>query len=271
MRRLVLRAKALTLHNVSTKVQTGSDSSEGASIPPAPAFLTTHWSVVLAAGRSDSTRAQNALAHLCRTYWYPLYAYVRRRGHSPHDAEDLTQGFFADLLEREAFARADPTRGRFRSFLLGAMNHFLAKEWRKGQARKRGAGCTALTLDLSEAEKRFGLETSDHGSPDCAFDRRWALILLNQVLNRLDAEYAREGKSKLFMALKGTLTGPRESLPYSALAAGLGMTEGAVKTAVHRLRKRYRALLQDEIANTVSSPDEAEEEMRHLFQVLARA
>lgn len=231
-------------------------------------FASTHWSVVLKAGRNDTTCADDALAKLCQTYWFPLYAYVRRNGRSPEDAKDLTQGFFARLIEQQTLANADPKRGRFRSFMLGAMNHFLADEQAKQQTLKRGGGQILFSLDWAAAEERFDLEPADHASPDKAFDKQWAAALLGAVLNQLAEEYRRDGKAKLFEALKVTLNGPRESQPYSELASSLHINEGAVKVAVHRLRKRYRALLQAEIESTVASQDEAKEEMRHLFEVL---
>jgi RNA polymerase sigma-70 factor (ECF subfamily) len=238
-------------------------------VPQRPVFATTRWSVVLAAGRSNTTHARAALEKLCRIYWYPLYAYVRRRGHSPEDAQDLTQEFFAQLLERQSLAKADSNRGRFRSFLLTAMNHFLADEWKKAHAEKRGGGRQMLSLDLAAAEKRFDLEPVDNSAPDKIFEKQWALTLLDEVLNRLEREYQSEGKMDLFAALKQTLMGKRESQPYAELAAGLDMNESAVKVAVHRLRKRYRELVRDEIAGTLDRPQDVEEEMRHLFNVLA--
>jgi len=246
-------------------------SSTGATAAESPGarFLTTHWSVVLAAGRSDSTRAQSALARLCQTYWFPLYAYVRRRGHSPHDAQDLTQAFFAQLLEHQSIACADPVRGRFRSFLLSLLDHFLAHEWQKARALKRGGGQQILSLDLAMAEQRYDLEPADTSSPDKLFDKHWARALLEEVLNQLEAEYQQAGKAELFAALKQTLTGTRESQPYAVLAGRVGMTEAAVKVAVHRLRKRYRELLRAEIANSVADPEQAEDELRHLFAALA--
>ena len=244
---------------------TGLTAAEG----PGARFLTTHWSVVLAAGRSDSTRAETALARLCQTYWYPLYAHVRRRGHSPHDAQDLTQEFFARLLERHSLASADPTRGRFRSFLLSALDHFLAHEWQKVCAQKRGGGRQILSLDLALAEQRYDLEPADTATPDKLFDKHWAMAMLEEVLSQLEAEYQQAGKAVLFAALKQTLTGTRESQPYAVLAAGLGMNEAAVKVAVHRLRKRYRQLLRAEIANIVADPEQADDELRHLFAALA--
>ena len=232
-------------------------------------FATTHWSVVLTAGRSDTTRAQDALARLCQTYWYPLYAYVRRRGYSAHDAQDLTQAFFARLLEHQSLNCADPERGRFRSFILTAMNHFLASEWKRGMAQKRGGGTLAISLDLAAAEERFDLEPADRSAPDKMFEKQWALALLAEVLNRLEGEYQGEGKTDLFAALKQTLLGVRESQPYAELADSLGMNESAVKVAVHRLRKRYRELIRAEIANTLDRSQNVETEMRHLFQVLS--
>lgn len=217
----------------------------------------------------DTTQARDALAKLCQTYWFPLYAYVRRRGHGPHDAEDLTQSFFLCLLEQKSVANADPNRGRFRSFLLGAMNHFLANEWKKERAQKRGGGRKILSLDLAAAERRFDLEPADNATPDKAFDRHWATTLLNEVLSRLEGEYRQEGRIDLFDALKQTLAGTRESQPYMELAGRLDMNEGAVRVAVHRLRRRYRELLEAEIANTVGSQEDVKEEMRYLVKVMS--
>ena len=241
----------------------------GGEVVCKPVFVATRWSVVLRAGRSDTTRARAALESLCQTYWYPLYAYVRRRGHSPEDAKDLTQEFFARLLERQSLANADPDRGKFRSFILGAMNHFLADERAKSLTQKRGGGHEILSLDLMAAEQRFDLEPADNATPDKSFDKQWAAALLNEVLNRLEDAYRRDGKLSLFMELKQTLTGTRESQPYAVLAQRLSMNEGAIRAAVHRLRKRYRELLRDEIANTVSSQEEVNEELRYLFKVSA--
>jgi RNA polymerase sigma factor (sigma-70 family) len=234
------------------------------------AFVTTHWSVVLRAGLADTTRARVALGRLCQTYWYPLYAYVRRRGHSAHDAQDLTQEFFTRLLERHSLASATPERGRFRSFILTAMNNFLVNEWSKARAKKRGGDCQTFSMDLAAAEERFDLEPADNSTPDKLFEKQWALALLNEVLNRLEAEYQREGKNELFAALKQTLMGSRESQPYEELAARLDMSEGAIKVAVHRLRKHYRELIRVEIAGTLARPQDIDEEMRHLFSALAQ-
>jgi RNA polymerase sigma-70 factor (ECF subfamily) len=224
--------------------------------------------VVLSAGRNDTTRARAALSHLCEVYWYPLYAYVRQRGCSPEDAQDLTQEFFARLIEKGSLAHADPARGRFRSFLLAAFTHFLTHEWEKTRALKRGGGQAAVSLDLAAAERWYALEPVDPSTPEKAFEKRWALALLQAVLDRLESEYRQEGRQELFEALQASLTGPRESQPYSVLAARLKMTEAAVKVAVHRLRKRYRELLRAEIADAVNEPEEVEEELRYLFAAL---
>jgi RNA polymerase sigma factor (sigma-70 family) len=243
--------------------------STGGLKPLEARFVTTHWSVVLAAGgNEDTTRSTTALARLCQTYWYPLYAYVRRRGYSAHDAQDLTQEFFAHLLERQAFTKADPARGRFRSFLLTALNHFLINEWEKARAQKRSSG-QLISLDLASAEGRFDLEPVDRSSPDSIFAKTWAVALLEEVLNQLEAEYGQAGKAELFAVLKQTLTGARETQPYAYLAEQLGMNEGAIKTAVHRLRKRYRELLHIEVTNTLANPEDAAQEMRDLFAALA--
>jgi RNA polymerase sigma-70 factor (ECF subfamily) len=231
--------------------------------------MTTHWSVVLAAARNDTTGGRQALEKLCRTYWYPLYVYVRRRGRSPEDAKDLTQDFFARLLQAHSLSHAQPGAGKFRSFLLGAMNHCLADAAARMHAQKRGSGCVPISLDMAAAEQRFELEAADTITPDRAFDQHWATALLSEVLGRVQTEYEREGKGELFARLKQTLVGTRESHPYTDLASELGLNEGAVRTAVHRLRRRYREFIRDEIANTVASPDEVEEEMRYLLKVSA--
>lgn len=233
-----------------------------------PAFVTTHWSVVLTAGRSDTTHAQDALAKLCQTYWHPLYAYVRRRGHSPEDAQDLTQGFFAHLLEHKAVATVRPDKGRFRSFLLASLNHFLSDEWDKARAQKRGAG-KVISLDTQCAESWLSQQPSETLTPERAFELRWAITLLEQVYGKLEAEHRQQGKVELFDTLRTTLAGPGNSAPYSELGSRLGMNEGAVKVAVHRLRQRYRAFLRETIGETVANDTEVEEELRYLMRVLA--
>jgi RNA polymerase sigma-70 factor (ECF subfamily) len=239
---------------------------------PGGLFATTRWSVIrAAAARSDSPQAREALSRLCQSYWYPLYAFARRRGYSAHDAQDLTQEFFCRLLEREPLESADPSHGRFRSFLLASMNHFLVDQWRKQSASKRGGNQTVLSINWIAADERFDLEQALHATPatpDRIFDREWALALLDQVLERLEAEHKAEGKLERFALLKESLQGVRESEPYAELAEKLGMTESAVKVTVHRLRKRYRTLIRAEIANTLENPEEVEEEIRHLFRAL---
>jgi RNA polymerase sigma-70 factor (ECF subfamily) len=222
---------------------------------------------VLTAGRSDTTRAQNALARLCQTYWHPLYAYVRRRGHSPEDAQDLTQSFFAHLLERNAVSTVSPDKGRFRSFLLKSLNHFLSDEWDKARALKRGAG-KVVSLDTQSAETWLRQQPADNLSPEKAFELRWAITLLEEVYGKLAEEHRQQGKAELFDALRTTLAGPGNSAPYSELALRLNMNEGAVKSAVHRLRQRYRALLRETIAQTVASDAEVEEELRYLLRIV---
>lgn len=256
-------------------MSTSQNTSDGASTPPwgvvahQAVFATTHWSVVLAAGRSDAPQGQASLEKLCQMYWYPLYAYVRRRGYSEADAKDLTQAFFAWFLERDWVENADPQRGRFRSFLLTSISRFLANEWHKRQTQKRGGGrVVSLPFGMTDAGSHW--EPADNVTPEQSFEWRWALTLLDQVMNRLGADYAGQGRAELFEELKPCLLGERSAQPYAALATKLGMTEGSVKVAVHRLRLRYRQLLRDEITNTVASRDEVEDELRHLFAVLAR-
>ena len=237
--------------------------------PGADYFATTHWSVVLTAQRSDSTRAQAALSVLCRTYWYPLYAYVRRQGQSPEDAQDLTQEFFARLLARNYLADVSRDKGRFRSFLLAALKHFLANEWDRARAAKRGGGQPPLSLDDTEAENRYRLEPADTMSADRIFERRWALTLLEQVLRRLRDDHSAAGKLGLFEELKPCLVDAGSSAPYAELGTRLNMSEGAVKVAVHRLRQRYRELLREEIAQTVATPAEVEDEIRQIIAILS--
>ncbi len=247
---------------------TASESGSSVPVPGQAVFVTTHWSVVLDAARSDTTRAQAALEQLCQVYWYPLYAYVRRRGHRAEDAKDLTQAFFARLLERNWVGDADRQRGRFRTFLLTAMSRFLSDEWDKVRAVKRGGRVAHVPVQLDTAETRYGHEPADTVTPEQCYERRWALTLLETVLQRLQAEYEAEGNGDLFGKLAPCIVGGREAQPYAQLGAELKMNEGAVKVAVHRLRKRYRHLLRAEIARTTATPEEVDDELRHLFAVL---
>jgi len=233
------------------------------------AFVTTHWTAVAAAGGSDSSRAHAALESLCQTYWYLLYAYIRRSGQSPEDAKDLTQAFFARLLEHNSIAKVDPERGRFRSFLLTSLKHFLVNEWEKSRTLKRGGAAYFVPLQFDTAETRFAQPVAPGDTPDRAFDRQWALALLAVVLGRLRREYAAAGKDGLFLGLKDTLSGGRSEIPYRELAARLAMSEGAVKVAAHRLRQRYRDLLREEIASTVADTGDVEAELRELFAALS--
>jgi DNA-directed RNA polymerase specialized sigma24 family protein len=252
-----------------TTTHSESNTTSGEAVRARNYFATTHWSVVLCAGRQDTTRSTIALEKLCQTYWFPLYAYARRRGFSAHDAQDLTQGFFECLLERQSLANADPNRGRFRSFILGAMNHFMRDKWEKGRAQKRGGEhFQPLSIELAAAEKRFDLEPASHITPDLAFEKEWATALLDVVLSRLQQEYVGAGKADLFDALKVALSAGEGAISYAELAPRLKMTEGNLRVAAHRLRKRYRELLRAEIANTVSSPGEINDEMRHLFKTM---
>lgn len=233
-------------------------------------FTSTHWSVVLAAGQDTSAKNAEALERLCRTYWYPLYAFVRRRGYPPHEAQDLTQGFFTRLLDKHYLKAVDRTKGKFRSFLLASLEHFLANEWRRNQAQKRGGKVTFISLDDDSAERQY-LQVPGLGlSPEQLFEQQWATALLGQVLARLQAEFVSEGKGEAFECLKIYLTGEREGA-YAEMAAKLQMSEAALKMAVSRLKHRYGALLREEIANTVARPEDVEEELRALFAALTRS
>ncbi len=231
-------------------------------------FQATHWSVVLQAAQDTSPQSSEALEELCRAYWYPLYTYVRRRGHPPEEAEDLTQEFFARLLAKRWLRNADQSRGRFRSFLLGAMNHFLTGEWRKGQALKRGGGQILLSLDTETAAERYRREPISEETPEKTYERRWALTVFDRALTRLQEESAAHGRGIEFDELKPFLTGGPDEGEYAAVGARLNLSAGAAAAAVHRLRQRYGDLVRNEIAHTVASPDEVEEEIRSLLAAL---
>ncbi|MCX6905711.1 MAG: sigma-70 family RNA polymerase sigma factor [Verrucomicrobia bacterium] len=248
--------------------ETDEEAGAPTTPPPRSCFVTTRWTVVVKAGQSDTTHAREALAQLCRMYWYPLYAYVRRKGYAPADAEDLTQAFFARVLEEGFIATADQEKGRFRSYLLTHLNHFLADEWDRLKAQKRGGGQRLIPLEGGTAETRYQLEPADNRSPDRLFEYRWAVTLLQQVVERLQREYEVDGKGALFQELKGCLAQARAAVAYEEATRRLGMSEGALRVAAHRLRQRYRDLLRAEIAETVSGPAEVEEELRYLFRVL---
>ena len=240
--------------------------------PPGPRqFATTHWSLVGAAklDNASQTRARQALEELCRTYWYPLYVFVRSRGYSADDAQDLTQTFFARIIETNLFASADRTLGRFRSYLLGAMKHFLANEWDKAQTKKRGGRVRFIEGDVRELEARYAGTSNPSDDPESLFDREWALEIVTRALRILRDEMAKAGKSDQFEALKGSLTG-EDDLSRKEIASRLNMSEGAVKVAVHRLRRRYRQLLRNAVADTVNSETDLDEEMRFLVAALRR-
>src|SRR5208282_630665 len=232
---------------------------------PGDIFATTHWTVVLAAGKRHTPQSDGALEELCRTYWFPLYAYVRRRGHTKADAEDLTQAFFARFLAKNYLEGLRAERGRFRAFLLASLKHFLTNEWKKSQRLKRGGGEAFLSLDWQTADTKFQVAATAEPSPDKAFDREWALALLAKVIERLQKECEAGGKAKLFEQLKTFLTAGKDGTSQAAVAKALGMEEGAVRVAIHRLRKRYRQLLRDEIAQTLADAADVDEEMRALF------
>jgi RNA polymerase sigma-70 factor (ECF subfamily) len=236
----------------------------------AQAFATTHWSVVLAAQQSDSSQAAAALEKLCRTYWYPLYAFLRREGRSPHDAQDLTQAFFAHLLARSFLDNVGPQKGKFRSFLLAALNHFLSDEWDKARAAKRGGGQTFISIDDHNAEEMYLLEPDASAPAEKIFEQRWALTLLAQALARLREEFAAAGKIREFDHLKVFLSTLTSDGAYDAVAAKLGLAVDAVAVKVHRLRQRYGELIRAEIAHTVASPADIEEELGHLFDAVGR-
>jgi RNA polymerase sigma factor (sigma-70 family) len=235
--------------------------------PGGGAFNTTHWSVVLAAGQNASAQSTAALDKLCRTYWYPLYLYARRLGNSPEDAQDLTQDFFSRLLAKHYLAKANPDRGKFRTFLLGSLKNFIVNEWKRAGRLKRGGGLEILSIDATLAEDRYLAEPADVSDLDAAFDQRWAIALIEQALTALRREYSAAGKTELFDQLKGLVWGERNSASYAEIAASLQLTEGNVKVAVHRLRQRFRETLRMEVAQTVARPDEIDSELRHLISV----
>jgi RNA polymerase sigma-70 factor (ECF subfamily) len=246
-----------------------SEHSTPVSSAPSDVFATTHWTVVLAAGRRHTPQSDHALEELCRSYWFPLYAYVRRRGHSKQDAEDSVQEFFARFLAKNYLAGLSAERGRFRAFLLTSLKHFLINEWKKSQRLKRGGGEKNLSLDWQTADTKFQVASTAEPSPDQAFDREWALALLAKVIERLQTECEADGNAKLFEQLKIFLTAGKGESAQSETARSLGMAEGAVRVAIHRLRKRYRQLLRDEITQTLAEPTQVDEEMRALFGAFA--
>ncbi|MGB6221508.1 RNA polymerase sigma factor [Haloferula sp.] len=239
------------------------------SDPPPTLFATTRWTLVIDAARGAETAAVDALGELVRTYWQPLYRYARRKGKSKEDAEDLVQGFMLHLIEARSLDSADRDKGRFRAFLLACFNHWMTNEWRHATRQKRGGGQTVLSFDWQSAETGLRLDPPDERSPDHHFDREWALALLAKVLDDLEAASRAEGSIEQFERLKSCLTADSRKIPYAQIASELGVTEGALRVAVHRLRKRYRTLLTAEITRTLASPDSVEDEMKALFAALS--
>jgi len=233
-------------------------------------FATTHWSVVVQAQEGDSGEAHEALGKLCQTYWSPIYSYLRREGHGPADAEDLTQSFFAHLLERNFLDHLHHRQGRFRSFLLAFLKHFLADHRDKVRARKRGGGQSPISLDALDGAERDALEPADNWTPDQAFEREWARTVLQRATLRLQSEYHRDGKSELFEHLSEFQPGTHGPVSYVEAGARFGLSEGGVKSAAHRLRRRHREILREEIAHTVRRPEEIAAEVRHLIEVVAK-
>ena len=233
------------------------------------AFQTTHWTVVLAAGGVGTPQSRAALEQLCAAYWKPLYAYLRREGHDMETAADLIQSLFADLLEKGDFARADRERGRFRSYLLGCLKHRVSHHREHERALKRGGGTRGISIDQVDGERYYGMEPIDDKTPDRVFDRRCALTTLDRALERLGQEYERNGQTMVFDVLKDYLSGDSGVVPYEEAAARLGKNANAVKTAVSRLRQRYGAVLREVVGESVASPEDVDDEIRHLFEALA--
>lgn len=242
----------------------------GEEVSPSPAFATTHWSVVIAAGDSTLEASHAALSHLCQRYWYPLYYFVRRKGLAAEEAQDLTQSFFADFLARNQLAKADSTRGRFRSFIVASLENFLHNQWRRHSALKRGGGSLPLSLDAERAEARFAAEPLDTEAPDVAYTRQWARTLLQQTGATLEAEWRRDGRLELFQALQQHLWGDPDSVPYAELCRRHDLTPVNLRVTFHRLRQRYRELLRQAVMETVADPAEVDDELRFLMRAVSR-
>jgi RNA polymerase sigma-70 factor (ECF subfamily) len=244
-------------------------SNQTPTSEPPQAFPPTRWSLVVAATRKDALESAAALESLCRAYWYPLYAYVRRRGQSPQDAQDITQEFFCRLLEKRWLDSADRAKGRLRAFLVVALKNFMSKEWRRASAQRRGGGQHQVAFDTAFAESRFAADPAARLEPDAAFDREWALTLLDLTIHRLRAEFAAAGRPEDFEALKSCLLAERGAIDYSVLAGKIGSNEGAARVAAHRLRKRFRQIYRDEIAQTLAEGADLDDELRHLAAALS--
>ena len=246
-----------------------SNGSPSSAPGAAAEFPATHWTVVLSAGQSESARSEEALTVLCRAYWYPLYAYLRRQGQTSHDAQDAVQSFFEHLLANHRLAQVHPAKGKFRSFLLASLRNFLADERRKQATRKRGGDVRVISLDAETAEERYRNEPVERQDPEKIYERRWALTVLERVLAQLKADYAEAGKAERFAQLEPFLLGEKAEVSYAEIGRRLDMSEGAVKMAVQRLRQRSRQLFRAEIAHTVATEGEIEDEVRHLLAVMA--
>ena len=249
-------------HEVTSTAATDESRQHGGV-----AFTTTHWSIVLEA-QGESPVAQEALEKICRTYWRPIFAFLRRQGHSPEEAEDITQGFFAQLLERRKFSALRKEKGRLRSFLLGALKYFVTDEQRRAMAIKRGKGERLISLEELRADDRIEIEPADPMSAEMIYERRWALTVLEQVLSRLKDEYRAAGNAELFDSLKALLPDEPGAPSQAEIGARMGMTENAIRQAFYRFRQRYQSLLREEIANTVATPGDIEDELRHLIAVI---
>jgi RNA polymerase sigma factor (sigma-70 family) len=245
------------------------DHDDSSDVPRRSTFGTTHWSLVLAARNRDTPQAEEALSILCDAYWFPLYSFVRRRGHDPDRALDLTQEFFARLLEKDYLRAVDPSKGRFRSFLLAAVKHFLANEYDREVTQKRGGGRSHFSIDRRDAEGRYLAEPAHDLTPERLFERRWALTLLEQALEELGREFQEAGRGELYGRMKVILTGAEPAATYAEIGAELGMTEVAVKKAAQRMRQRYREILRGRIAETIDDPAQVDDEIRTLFDILA--
>jgi RNA polymerase sigma-70 factor (ECF subfamily) len=269
--RRVFKLAAAVLFSYSSLLTRGSPLvQQPSSALGSPEFRTTHWSVVLAAADVATPQSANALETLCRAYWYPLYAHIRRRGYEAHAAQDLTQAFFEHLLANHSLGAVDRAKGKFRSFLLACLANFLAREWRDGHTLKRGGAVTFLSFDPARDEDRFAADASRDGSQETEFDRAWAKSVLEQALDRLERESTETGKAMQFAALKPFLLAPVLNGGYDAAAQALGMTPHAVGTAVMRLRRRFRDVVRDAVAHTVATPLELEEELRYFRQLLSQ-
>lgn len=259
-------------NTLSAIIGTVNDSTDrGAHFDGPGAFAGTRWSVVVKARSKDLSMARKALSELCSIYWYPLYAFARRSGCNHHEAEDITQGLFLHLISKDGLSSVDPRKGKFRSFLLIAMKHFMANEWHRSQAQKRGGGKTIVSIDMGAGEGRYESEPVDVVTPESLYDRGWAMTVLQTCVDDMEEEYCAKGKREAFNLLKDRIIGETGSEPYSVLAEKLNMTEGNVKVSIHRLRRRFGEILRDHVAQTVESAADVDEELRYLISCFGGA